>query len=232
MNLIQEFNQVYINHHSKKLIKLSKDFLKSMLIIFIGMVYISKPVLNLLLLYFNVPVTSNYLSETLDLQIKFVLITMFIFGLPMFLNLFTYFIERYNKEVIIKIWTSFILAVTGFVFGLTTITKQIMFGLYKGALVIPKYTIGFLFNFGFSIGFITALSFQLILLIPILVKYNLIDISNIKPVNICAFILITYFICAILTPSDLTSTFITMIPMNLSTFIGIKLSKKEMRKRK
>ena len=208
--------------YTKQLINLSKKGLISMLIILITMFMISKPIIKILLTYYNITVTSINITESIDIQIAFTLIMTLLLSIPMILNIITYFIEIKNNKITRTIWYSFMLSIIGLILGLTIMTKQMLIGLSTESIVVGAYSIKNILTFGMSIGFVTALSLQLILLIPLLSELKLINIKKYNPIIL---IVTTYFLCAWITPSDLTSTFITMIPMNISTFLGIKLSK-------
>ena len=216
---MEELEKVKNSIYTKQLISLIKKGLISFCIILITMWLISKTIIQKLVLYYGINITTINITESLDIQIAFTLMSAFILSIPMILNIITYFLEiKANK----KIWISFILAISGLIIGLTIMSKNIILGLNQEAIIQGTYSLKNILTFGMSIGFVTALSMQLILLIPLLNQLNLIDIKKYNPLIL---IVVTYFICAWITPTDLTSTLITMIPMNISMFLGVKLSK-------
>jgi len=216
---LEEFETIKNSIYTKQLISLIKKGLISFCIIVVTMWLISKYIIRHLINYYSINITTINITESLDIQIAFTLMSALILSIPMILNIITYFLEiKANK----KIWISFILAISGLIIGLTIMSKNIILGLNQEAIIQGTYSLKNILTFGMSIGFVTALSMQLILLIPLLNQLNLIDIKKYNPLIL---IVVTYFICAWITPTDLTSTLITMIPMNISMFLGVKLSK-------
>ena len=216
---MEEFETIKNSIYTKQLISLIKKGLISFCIIVVTMWLISKYIIRHLINYYSINITTINITESLDIQIAFTLMSALILSIPMILNIITYFLEiKANK----KIWISFILAISGLIIGLTIMSKNIILGLNQEAIIQGTYSLKNILTFGMSIGFVTALSMQLILLIPLLNQLNLIDIKKYNPLIL---IVVTYFICAWITPTDLTSTLITMIPMNISMFLGVKLSK-------
>ena len=219
----KEWKIVSKNKYTKQIIKYIKKNLICMCIIFITMFVISKPILKILLNYYGIQTTSIKITESIDLQIAFTCYMTILLSIPMISNSIFFFLEKKHKKPVLY---SFFLSIIGLFMGLTIMTKQILTGLSNNSIVVGTYSIKNILTFGMSIGFVTALSLQLILLIPILHKYKIIDTSKYTLVTSGIILLISYWICTIITPTDITSTLITMLPMNLSIFLGVKFSKK------
>ena len=225
MKEIRKIKSFQNNKYTKQLIKLYKKGLISMFIILITMFMISKPIIRKLLQYYQINFTAINITESIDIQIMFTILTTLMFSLPMIINIFIHFLEIKKNKYIKKIFLSFILAITGFITGLTIMSKQIILSLNNASIVQGLYSIKNILTFGMSIGFVTALSLQLTLLIPLLHNLKIINVKKYNWINASILLLISYWICTILTPTDITSTLITMLPMNLSIFMGVKLSK-------
>lgn len=186
------------------------------------------PLIKHIIEFYGLYVITTGITESFDIIFKVAFVIAGISLLP----ILTYAIYWFMKPVInlkgyIKtIILSEILAIFGFVIGSTYFTKLIITSLDKYNLVIGYYSLSNILTFGIGIGFAVALCLQLIILIPLLCKFKIIDSKKLLNINILSILFVGgYFLCAFLTPPDLTSTFMLMMPMSVSYFIGTGIAK-------
>lgn len=192
----------------------------------------SRQILEWLLNYYSVPYASFALETTINAQmnISFILAGIISSALILyyFINVFTD--EKLNNRVVLLITAFLTLLLSGFLFGITYFSK-VIFQLLQEMSINPTFDISNLITFGLGIGSAMAISFSLVLLIPLLSIYKLINPDwIIKSTPLILFIIFVFV--AWITPTDLTGNFTIMMPMCCTTALGTfiaKISQREMK---
>ena len=210
-----------------------KDLRNSFLIVFIpfciiliGLFSYSNLLISWINNYYSLNLVALGITENFAVQFKLSMIVALLSLIPLITYAMYKFIKpAYNiKPYLFKIIASQILAVEGFILGATYLSKIIMNNLNSFVIVEGYYSLNNVLTFGLGIGFAVAISFQLILLIPLLKKWGIINPSILGKKSF-ALLMLAYLISAIVTPPDLVSTFIIMIPLCFSYVIGVSISK-------
>jgi sec-independent protein translocase protein TatC len=185
----------------------------------------SKEIIQFLLRYYESNAFALATTESFAVSIRTSLIISTIVLIP----LVTYHIYRFispvykMKNIFARISLAQILGIEGFVLGSTILAKYVLETLTANQIVQNTYSLANVVNLGVSIGVGTAIALQLILIIPIINSYTHIPFT--KGIKKGGYLLIgSYFISAFITPPDLVSTFLVMLPLSLAYIIGLGIS--------
>ena len=189
---------------------------------------LSSEILKRIILYYGVELHNFSPIESVKVQIAFGIITALIVTLPIIMYQ-TYKFITYDWEIKLPIksiiTTSYVLALTGFVFGITYLSK-IMIN------IMQSYTIGNIvwglentLKLVLGIGLIMGLCTQLIILIPLMNKIGIINVRKISfKMKYLTFVCIL-IMSAIITPPDIITQLIITLPVFVCIETGIIISK-------
>lgn len=200
-------------------------------IIFVISFIFSSNIINSILNFYNLNVVTLTPFEYLETRMSLSFVISTLFTIPIFLtNMYKFnkpIINDYNKKRIIKNGIlSSILAITGFAFGILIFGKLTLtfLGLNQDNVISMwgiKSTINYIVFSGLSFATIS----QIILIIPFLNKYNLINIKRISKMK-KYIILGILVLSAIITPTgDIITMMIMAIPTYSTFEIGMLISK-------
>lgn len=130
------------------------------------------------------------------------------------------------KKIMLKLFLSWIIALAGFTIGITYFSKLMLGGLSTTSIVPIMWSIRSVLGFTLFIGVAIALALQMILIIPELSRYRIVDLDIIRKHRMITLIVL-FIISAIATPTgDMFSQTMIVIPLWLSIEIGLLFSKK------
>lgn len=133
--------------------------------------------------------------------------------------------KRVKKRVKYYFLGSLIVAVVGMFFGIFIFSKLVLGNLINNYQIVnPMWGIRNLMSFVFVSGVSLALMMQTIILIPVLNDMGLLDVEKMKKCRL--FVLLGVFIvAAFITPPDVVSQFLMVIPFYGSFELGMLLTK-------
>ena len=217
-----------INQHFKELKQRLTVIIVTFLVAVIALTASSSYILKRIILYYGVELYNFSPIESVKVQISFGIITALIVTLPIIMyQIYKFVTYDWELKLPIKriISASYVLALTGFMFGITYMAKIML-------NVMHSYTIGDIvwglentLKLVFGIGLIMGLCTQLIIIIPILNKIGLINTKKITfKTKYIAFVCIL-IISALITPPDIITQLMITLPVFVCIETGILMSK-------
>ena len=215
----------HLHELKKRLIKIS---ISAIIVFFISFL-ISEKIIIFLIRYFSLElfslaplefirtqlVVSIYL--TLAFIIPFLLVQIYLYSKPI-MKIQT------KQKAIIYFFNSLMLAILGFIFGVFIFSKfSLDFFAALPTEVSAFWGVYSTIIFIIMSGFAFALTAQLIIIIPVLVKTGIVDVKTLKKSR-AAVIVIALFVSAIVTSPDPLTQVLMGVPMYLCFETGILLS--------
>lgn len=199
------------------------------LILFMGFMLFSPSIASFMLDYLDINTISIHPLESITTQFRISIALSLVFMIPMVFFFLYNFVkdeveEKIRKSVIKYFCFSYILAITGMMFGLFIFSKFTLSYLSNINLTTPMYSIQHATQFIMFSSLVLALVGQLIILVPALDRTKIISRSNMKKARFPVLISIL-LISAILTPPDAVSQLILALPVYLSFETGLLISK-------
>jgi len=131
----------------------------------------------------------------------------------------------YNKTINV-IGFSYLLVLAGVWFSVKIFCKLVFNSMSQYSIVNPAWTLESVLSFATKSSIMFALFFQIVLIIPFLVKLELLEIKWLTNKITRLSIFISFFIIsAVITPQDLLSTFLMTAPLYICYELGIIISK-------
>lgn len=229
--MIMEDKELTIMEHIKELRKLLVTSLILLSALFITLFGVSGFFLKAVVSYFAKDITIVALTplESLGVQLSFAGIMSLIIALPLLTyNLYSFIKPTIKKEIRKKILgyiiSSLFLGLIGFSLGTTFISKFLLQQMAFYSIVNPLWGIRSLFSFIFFTGLALALVLQLIIIIQVLIKLEIISIENYKKAR-PVLLIGSLILGAIITPPDVMSQVIMAGFMLGSMEFGVLLAK-------
>jgi sec-independent protein translocase protein TatC len=194
-------------------------------VIFLLLLLFIPYIIKWILTYYAIDAYAILATESFNITLQASLIVSLIFIIP----LISYHVYKFvspalpSSKVYLRALFCQILGIEGFLIGSTIITKYVLQGLTSSQIVSTVYSLNNIIHMGLGIGVGTALSLQLILLIPIINSY--IPFNFKKGLQKGGYmIILCYFISSFITPPDLLSTILVMLPLCLSYLLGLGIA--------
>ena len=191
------------------------------------------PVLvNSLLNYYKIEAVSLSPAESISTSMNFAFAITMLFMIPALLyQLFSFskeiIPERYYKGTGKKILFGSTLAVLGFVLGITFFGKMVLNGMMMYNIGTPMWSISSVLKLTALFGLALAGSIQMLWAIPMLVKLDITPKEKLKKAR--PFLIVgLLIISALITPPDLMSMGLMMLPLYGSFEAGLLLSKSKL----
>ena len=201
-------------------------------ILFVLIFWQSPNIINLLVNYYNLQVYNFSPSESIGISLNFAFFSTLLFFIPaMMFQLLSFSKEtikpEYSKGFLAKSSFGFVLALVGFFLGSTLFTKIVLEGLSSYNLGVAMWSVASVLKTAIVFGSAIALSFQMIWFIPVITNIELIkkrDLSKARLFIIVGLLIVS----ALITPPDMLSQLMMMIPLYGSFETGLLLSKNKM----
>lgn len=223
-----------IKEHTKGLLK--SISLVTLLFFIVGVVtlYYSKDLILYLINFYgidlnNLIVISPFegLTTMLTISLAIALLISLPLGIISLINFSKECFEKtFYKKVIKLILFSYILTIIGIYFGTFIFSKMVILDMAQYSIVTTAWTLSSIFDLVIKSSLIFAIFFQIVIIIPFLTKFNIVEIETLENkltrMTIFGIILL---ISGILSPVNFWSMFIMAIPIYLSYELGIIISK-------
>lgn len=192
--------------------------------------------LSTLLNYYNIPVVSLSPSESIEAMMNLSLAAALLFFIPAFVyQMFSFSKElipqKTYKGVLMRSLFGFVLTFGGFFVGITYFGKLVLNGLMTYNIGVPMWSLATVLKLTCLLGVGLAISMQMTWFIPVITKSELIkkkDIKKLRPFLIVGIMIIS----ALVTPPDVYSMFLMMIPLYGSFEVGLLFSKRTQEERR
>ena len=219
--------ELLLTEHIKELSKyLLYDLAIFTLLFFISFGF-SNLILTKLLEYYSIQAYSFAPLDYIQNQMKLAITLAVIFTFPLIIFSIYYYCKEFVKinKIYLLITLSYLLGLAGFLSGITYFSKSILESMINYTTLPTYWSIGSILTLTLSTSIILALTFQLIIAIPILSKIGLINYKDYYPKRkYIMFILVIAL--AIITPDPtMFSTSILFVPVALSLEGGFQLSR-------
>ncbi|MFT4261076.1 MAG: twin-arginine translocase subunit TatC [Candidatus Woesearchaeota archaeon] len=168
--------------------------------------------------------------ENLSARITIALSLTIFFGLPIiFAKIYGYvkpaISQKNRKKLTVVVSFSIMLGIIGVIIGILVFAKFMLFMLSTNYILVnPMWSITSVVRYIIIMALTMAFILQLVLIIPILIKSELINIEDLTNHRGIIFILVAV-ISALISPPDPFSMFLMIIPIHGSFEIGILISK-------
>jgi|688.fasta_scaffold408557_3 sec-independent protein translocase protein TatC len=196
-------------------------------VLFFIFFFMSEYLINLLLTYYGIKVYALSPIESINVQMNFSFILTLIILLPLLILDIMKFIQpayelkKFKRNVI----QSLTLSIIGYIVGITIFSKVILNSLVSSSVFETMISASSIFSFANIMGIALAITFNIILIIPLLVKYNIINttyLNKSRPV----IIIVTLLFAGIITPGiDIFSQMVISVPMLVSFETGTTIAK-------
>lgn len=219
-----------IREHLVELRKVLLTMFLPLIVLFILFFYLSGPLMIWLTDYMNLEVFSLVPLENLYARAMVATSLTILFGLPViFTGLYRYakpvISEKHKKVLLFVVIVSFLLSFIGVLLGVFIFARFILFTLGSQYLIAePMWGVASVIRYIIASSVALAFIMQIILILPILVKSNLVSVETLSENRTNAFIIIS-ILSALLSPPDLISMFIMIIPIYFSYELGVFISK-------
>lgn len=199
------------------------------LVIAFGLLVFAVPLLQMLLSYFNIPVYTLNPFESVESIFKLAVFGFIITLIPLLVfSLLKYVNTEWNiKSIIYYLAGSLVLAILGFISGGLFVTKYILNILYTTSIGIPQWSMNSVLGASLLFGTMFAVSFQLIILLPLLSKYGLYNKEWLAKGRLFIYPLLLALLNIITPTTDSTSALVCLAPMFISLELGNMISKKQ-----
>ena len=199
------------------------------LVIFIVVFLNSSFIIQTLLNYYGISVNSLTPSEGVVARMNLGLVSALVFFIPLFLYQIIGFMgeaipNKIKKSIKTKMAFVFILAIFGLLAGITIFSKMVLNGLIQYNIGNSVWGILSVISLVSTFGLILALSIQTIWFIPFITKMDIISkktLSKSRPFLFVGLLIAS----AIITPPDVISQMLVMIPLYGSFEVGMLLTK-------
>ena len=225
--------ELTVREHIQELKVTIKRVIIPLIILFVTFFWLSEPLMRLLIPYLGLDVANIVaLSPFENLHARATIATSLtvFFGLPiLFLAAYTYskpaIAHNNRKTLLLIVASSTLLAVIGAIIGVMVFAKFILSMLSTTYLLVdPMWSITSVVKQILALAITTALIMQIVLVIPLLVRYELITLQSLKNYRLHAFVAIL-LLSAFISPPDPLSMFVMSIPLYGSYEAGILTSR-------
>jgi sec-independent protein translocase protein TatC len=199
-------------------------------IAFLLIAFIQTPnVINILLEYYSIPVVSLSPAESISASLNFATIM----AMALFVPLILYQIFGFSRELLpkrsfvglgIRLFLGFVLTIGGFLFGVTILGKFMIQGLMLYNIGMPLWSLSSVLKTTALFGLGVACSVQMVWFIPTITKHNLVSKQTLKHYRKFLFVGLL-IMSALITPPDIMSMGLMMLPLYGSFETGLLLSK-------
>jgi sec-independent protein translocase protein TatC len=200
-------------------------------IVFMFLFYKSPQIIEWMVAYYGIEIYNFTPSESIAISMNFALVLTALLFIPALVyQVFSFSEEILPKEakgILVRCSFGFVLALIGFFIGSTFFTKIILEGLMLYNIGNPMWSINSVLRTGIIFGSSVALSFQLIWFIPFITKIELLEKKQLKKARPFIFVGLL-IISAIITPPDIFSQLILMIPLITSFETGLLFSRNKL----
>lgn len=225
--------ELTVREHIQELRGVAKKTLIPLIILFALFFWLAQPLTQFLLTYMQLDPTSVVALtpfENLHARATIATSLTLFFGLPiLFLAGYSYakpaIAEKNRKTLLLIVASSTILAVIGAILGVLVFARMILYLLSTTYLLVtPMWSITSVVKQVLALAITTALIMQIVLLIPLLVKYGFVQTPTLKRYRAHVFITLT-ILAAFISPPDPLSMFVMSIPLYISYEAGLTISK-------
>jgi sec-independent protein translocase protein TatC len=213
-----------------------KELRKKFLIVLIPSVFIfvllflnSQTIITNLMNYYNISSVSLSPSESISVSMNLALAGSLLFFVPFIIIQLVNFSKdiipkKAYRGIYMKGMFGFVLATTGFIFGITYLGGIVIDGLMLYNIGTPLWSISSVLKTTFLFGLGIATSLQMIWFIPVLNSTDIINKNSLKKAR--PFIIVGLIIAsALITPPDVLSQMIMFVPLYGSFETGLLFSR-------
>lgn len=198
-------------------------------VLFIFLFIQSDFMIDKIMTYYNIETISLSPAESISTRMNFSLALTTLFFIPAILyQMFSFTKEmiskKYHKEIKTKVFLGASFSIFGFALGTLIFGKLILGGLMMYNLGEPLWGIASVLKTTALFGLTIAGGIQMIWVIPMLVKTNLVTKEKLKQIRPYLFVGLL-IACAFITPPDIFSQVLMMIPIYGSYETGLLFSK-------